>query len=201
MRTEVSNDILDAIHRELAPGETILWADQPDSLRMMRASLWQAGVGAGFIIFILFLFNAHREFPFRSEGGVSWFLVAFMFVFISIPASLLLSPWLAWEKSGRTGYAITNRRALLIVLGRQRVVHSFGKEKLSSFVRREDSNSTGDIVFDSRIVRATRNRTVVQEIGFLAVRNVAIVSGLLTKVSNQLENSVQKPISNELHEH
>lgn len=183
--TEVPSDLMDALHHELAPSEVILWADQPDRLRLMKATWGQAGMGLFLAAFGLSIFKQR----FQERGNISGFEILFMGVFLFIAGSALLSPFKAWRKGLRTVYAVSNERALVLVLGRQRIVESFSGEVCASFERREDANSNGDIVFERQAVRGPKGRTLYQDRGFLSVKNVRAVSALLAEVSRKTAGS------------
>lgn len=104
--------------------------------------------------------------------------------FALVGLGLMLSPVWLRRKLKRTGYALTNRRALLIEGGLfgSRLVKSYAPEDLSDLERVERANGSGDLVFErvaTRVQSDDGRRVRTAPRGFLAIPDVRDVERLL----------------------
>lgn len=123
---EIDPEIARLFRARLQEGETILWQGQPDPLTSARS-----GAVSGWVAIFLFLF------------GMLWLEAAAMSA-IRRPASLLnpslLSPllliavvlgwgaWSAFRSALRTGFAVTDRRLLLVLSAKEPIFSGRGRE-------------------------------------------------------------------------
>lgn len=115
----VTDDQLRRLQRFLDPGETIVWAGQPNAARALRSALP--------ILFFAVPWTAFSLFWTAMAGGAAWFTakaagppgllgVAFPLFglpFILIGLGMLATPYWAWRSAQKTVYVVTNRRALV----------------------------------------------------------------------------------------
>lgn len=164
---------------ELDAGERVLWTDQPSPSRMRRkalpALLFSLPMGA-FMVFWIWGASA----PVRSTLAAGKTLSLF---FVALPASGLLglafvlllffSPWIAVATARRTFYALTDRRALVVVAGNKKKVQSVTPQEFS-LVRRDLSDGSGDLIF-KRETTGTGEDETTTEIGFFGIPNAPAV--------------------------
>lgn len=115
----VTDDQLRHLQRFLEPGETIVWAGQPNPGRAVRSTLP--------IWFFAIPWTAFSLFWTAMAGGAAWFLKSaagppglmgivfplFGLPFIGIGLAMLAAPFWAWRAAQKTVYVATNRRALI----------------------------------------------------------------------------------------
>ncbi|HEY1097364.1 MAG TPA: hypothetical protein VGF99_00490 [Myxococcota bacterium] len=168
----VSNDVGERLQQELEAGERVAWSAQPSPALYGRqlkafgvigviaaamAMCWIAiGTMAAGVVFGLF--------------GAPFLLVAV--VFASLPLRMR-------ERAGRTMYAITDRRAIVVAPdGKQWRVDSYVADDLRSCTRVVDATGGGDLVFRERI---TGSRSTVEKIGFLGIDDVGRAEQVLER--------------------
>ncbi|MBK9119333.1 MAG: hypothetical protein IPM18_06970 [Phycisphaerales bacterium] len=171
------------VERELEAGERLIWAHRPLvrvlSLSMVLPPLlalpWVAlGVGG-------------LWFSMRVGSGTSGGFAATLAVVCSLPALLIGGPLLAaplWavRRDRRTLYAITDRRAIVLVAAWRLVVRSYYSEHLRNLKRMERRDGSGDIVFERFTTTDSTDSAHPERRGFLSIRNVRQVEELLRDV-------------------
>jgi hypothetical protein len=108
--------------------------------------------------------------------------------FILVGLVFTAAPYLQSLSARQTYYLITNRRALIIKLGRVKKVLSYYSAKLQSLERRERSDGSGDIVFERLMtggpwVGTYRGSSYLQEVGFINISDVKNVEGMLRDIA------------------
>ena len=108
-----SDDPLEAARAVLEPGETLVWADRPDPQVLARARLPQVIRGLlGVAVIVGFLW---LSFVPNWPGGLRGLLLTvFLAVAMLYSLWLLAAPWVARRAAGRTVYAVTDRRVLVL---------------------------------------------------------------------------------------
>ena len=148
----INQDSFVAVQPELNPGETILWAGQPNprvifhkqDLTLIPFSLmwggfaifWEAGVAG--------LWGSSG-----THSGGPWTLgLIWGIPFVIIGQYLIWGRFVyaAWKKK-RTHYAITNRRVIVVQNGRNRQVASAYIDALPTLVKEERENGIGSLYF------------------------------------------------------
>jgi len=173
----IPSEIEPRVLEELDRDETVVWSGRPqpslfagrNPVTFLFPIFW-----VGFIF--LFIFASHSG---RNAGSPWPFMLPFFvigFVFLSQPFFLYLDIF-------KTYYLITNRRALIVKLGRTKSVNSFYPEKLQSLERRERSNGKGDVVLERSLFSSNgygyRGSSYNRDIGFMNIPDVKNVEGLL----------------------
>ena len=125
--------------------------------------------GSAFTAFALFCIGAAAGIP---GGGVPVFAL-FGIPFVIVGLCMLLSPFWMLYKAGRTAYAITDCRALVIEHGPfgRVMVRSFEPGDLAILSRTQHADGSGNLVF-RREYRLEGRRGRFVDIGFLAVLDV-----------------------------
>jgi len=90
-------------------------------------------------------------------------------MFVVVVIGLALSPWLERAKASRTFYALTDRRALVVVEGNSRTIKSVSPAEFA-LERRDLPNGQGDVTLKREIRGSGRNRMSVA-IGFYSIDN------------------------------
>jgi hypothetical protein len=162
-------ELASLVDAELAKGERVTWIGRPVAWRFALPSVPLVLVAIPFTAFALFWIGAARGFP---GGGVPVFAL-FGIPLMVVGLGMLLSPFWMLYKAGRTAYAITDRRALVIEHGPfgRVMVRSFEPGDLAILSRTQHADGSGNLVF-RREYRLEGRRGRFVDIGFLAVPDV-----------------------------
>ena len=98
---------------------------------------------------------------------------------------LLVSSVFEYIKSGKTAYVITDRRAISFVGGRHLQIKSFKPEMLKRVYRNQKNNGSGDVVIQLKNWKDSDGDVQTEEVGFLRVREVKRVEGLLKALAER----------------
>jgi len=109
----LADDPLAAARAALEPGETLVWADRPDPRALARARLPQLIRGLlGLAVIAGFLW---LSFAPNWPGGLRGVLFAVFLAVVTLYSLwLLAAPLVARQAAGRTVYAVTDRRLLVL---------------------------------------------------------------------------------------
>jgi hypothetical protein len=154
---------------EMAPGESLVWADRP----MPRAArIWPTTL-FGMLVFGFALFWTAQAW---QEGGA---IAIFGVPFLGIGAALLGALWWRPKRRRHTVYAISDQRLLIIHGWPTRVVQSFAPQDIGRLERRERADGSGDLIFrEEHVPQATgrrphgRRRWRTRRIGFFGIAEV-----------------------------
>lgn len=178
------------IKTELNKGERVLWTGQPDAARLMERALPGAAFGVFGLSFLLFWMwgttNALRQ---KLSAGIipdplSILLAALGLVGIGFTMFLVIWPFLERNRAPHTFYALTNRRALIVVEGV--VANRVQSVKPAEFAleRRDKPNGHGDLIFTREAKGALGKSRSAQEVGFFGIENVSHVENLARKIKS-----------------
>lgn len=171
------------VRGELEPGERIVWSGMP-----RRAFFTKASTGA---FFFGIPWTAFAIFWTLTAGAGTWFMSGFSLFslfplfgvpFILIGLAMLSSPLVAYFKSGKTVYVITDRRAISFIGGRETEIRSYTPEMLGNVYRRERKNGRGDVIIEHRRWRDSDGDKQSEEIGFFRVSEPKEVERLLKEL-------------------
>lgn len=164
----------DPITRELDTGERILWSGQPDPIYMGRKAIPLALLSVPLEAFVFFWMWGASDVA-RSAFAVGKTPDLFSLVFpafgllLAVPiARMALSPWTEPTRARRTFYALTDRRALVIVEGSKKSVKSVLPTEFA--IERRDLGQKGDVILKRETKSNGRNKTTV-ETGFFGIEN------------------------------
>ena len=165
---------LDALARdELARGETVEWAAQPDARRAALGGLAVWLFAIPWTTFSLFWTAM------AGSGIDDWTSLQILFPlfgtpFILIGLAMLSTPWWAWRGARRTLYVVTDRRAILFEASGLRAigVRTFRPEALHDVRRTERPDGSGSLVFSKTTVRDSDGDRMLVTDGFTNVRDV-----------------------------
>ena len=173
------------VEYELADGEELIWAAQPDPRRFALKSLPIVLFGIPWTAFILFWIAGASGFkiPDFSEG--SDFFPLFAIPFLLIGLGMLSAPFWMMRKARRTAYVITERRAIIFEGGWSMKIRSFGPEDLQDLRRRQRRDGSGDVVFAQEVSYSSKGHRQSTDIGFFAIPDVKEVEDLLEEIVKQ----------------
>ncbi len=188
------------IDAELWSGEHLTWLEQPLQGRAACKAIPLTVFGIIWIG-VTISWNADwRSFPSRL-AGTGPALDLFEVPFVLIGLALVCSPLWMWLKAWRTVYGVTDRRALIAVMGwRGGVsVRSFEPEALKDFRRAQRPDGSGDLVFDEDVTRDSEGHSQSTEVGFFGIRDVKSVEEKLRALVVQHRQQAAKLLSPDSH--
>ena len=158
MSRDISNlpvELRKALNTELAHGERVLYAGQPN---------WRAEWGALFAILVFGIFWSAISFmffgmslggllglvPFNSNGepagfGLKAFVFLFSLPFAGIGCVMLAAPFLGIRKARNTAHAVTDARLINVYTGRDKGVESYPFTKVNFVKRKDRRDGTGNL--------------------------------------------------------
>lgn len=174
----VPGDVLDLVESELLEEEELLWIGQPAPRATLRAGrgreltvvLVLGGVMAMMAFMLPMIMAEAPDFP--AFIMFIPFLIVLSVVFLPLLYRLFMG--------GRTTYAITDRRVLIM---QNRTVTSYGPDDLHFIERRMHGQDRGDLIF-ARQMSATSSSsrsTWSEDIGFFGIDKVRAVEALMLK--------------------
>ena len=169
------------VNRQLDPGEGLLWSGVPSPGRVALSALPSTAIGipfTGFAAFWIAMAFTMTSKAKSSPGGPWNLFPLFGLPFLLIGLGMLTAPLWAWLTAGRTLYAVTNKRALIISSLFGTSVKSYMYAEIRELQRVERAGGSGDLYFASRDVVARRGVTH-QRIGFLGIPDVRGVEQLI----------------------
>lgn len=164
---------------ELADGESLIWAGQPNATRMMKHAFksWFILVPwTAMFVFLLYKTVTPAVSPWSGSRG--WPIVIILTCLLGGIVNLF-SPWMARSLARSTIYAITNRRALTIAGIRSITVQSFLPADLAGMTKVLGAGGSGDLVLRIEHYRDGDGDERTREQGFLSVDDVLHVKRLL----------------------
>ena len=188
LRVAEPENPLIGMQREMRPGEKLIWADRPTSLRSHRRQhLATALFGIPYLAFSLFWTAAASGLLFGSGTGsaIDFIFPMFGLPFIAVGLGLVLSPvWAGW-KGARTVYALSDQRVIISEGGWSRAVKSWPLWDVEKVVRM-DRGVDGDIIVAESWIRGSRGG-YLQKHGFLGIADAARVEHALLAAREALQ--------------
>jgi hypothetical protein len=176
------------VQAELRAGETLLWAGRPGRRGYALRAVPVCFVAAFLIAFGVFWRGQTSKFlqdfgalPAETSPVFGWFPMIGV-VIASAGGLLMLAPlWLAW-RAGRTCYAVTNRRAIVLRRGPLGggSVESYGGPELNRMTRRQLFGRRGDLIFEEQLISNAQG-VCRRRRGFLFVDGAAEVEDLIRR--------------------
>lgn len=180
---EQSANPLIVMQSEMRPGEKLIWADRPSSLRSHAMQHVVTSVfGIPFLAFALFWTWMASGMLNSDRGGtgtsIDYLFPMFGLPFILVGIGLVLSPlWGMW-KGAKTMYALTDQRVIVAEGGASRSVQSWSLEDVDE-ITRTDRGGTGDVVFSKSWVSNRKNNGYWKYHGFIGIAEPAKVEHAL----------------------
>lgn len=174
-----SHEVRERVEGELESGECIQWIDVPAPTALTLNSACAVLFAIPWTGFALFWMSNQ----YSSGGSNLTYLLGIPFVLIGV--GMLFLPVFQYRRFTRTVYAITDRRAIILVRGLWDKVSSFQPDQLRRVYRRERNDGIGDVL----ILDQFRNDEQLDEVGFLRVTNAVEVERLLDELAEQAEEA------------
>lgn len=168
------------VRRELEPGESVRWMEQPVPRFFTAASVASFLFAIPWTGFAVFWIGGASGFktPDFSQGGFAFFPL-FGVPFVLIGIGMLCSPVWIYRKALKTVYVVTNLRAIAFEGGWTTTVRSFRPDQLRNVYRKERRNGVGDVVLGQRVWTDSDNDRRSMDVGFLNVRDAKRVERLI----------------------
>lgn len=178
------------MQREMRPGERLLWADRPVSLRPHAMQHIVTGLfGIPFLAFALFWTAMASGMLLGPSGGTGtafdYLFPMFGLPFILVGIGLVLSPFWGMWKGRQSIYALSDQRVIVLQGGRSRSVQSWSLEDIAEITRKERDGS-GDVIFSRSWVPNTKGGGYWRMHGFLGVDDAASVEHALIAARDAL---------------
>ena len=185
MPGEPSQDLLDALKRELESGENLVWKAAPDSKAFARGQRGLRVFGmvfGGFALLWIGAAFAMMGASTKSPPPVYFPLLGVPFLIIGCVLTFGTG-WAAKRRAARTVYGLTPRRAIVIEGNWRdsvRSVYSYRASQLGTMSKHERPDGSGDLVFEEVDAGYTQNeQPVMRPRGFLGIADVHSVERLV----------------------
>ena len=186
---QLPNKLRQKIDKELQPGETLIWIEQPIPRFFTAKSITSFLFAIPWTSFAIFWIWGALGFqlPDLREGIQPQHLFAcFGIPFVLIGLGMLSSPLWVWQAAKKTVYLITNQRAISIEGGMIFTIRSYSPEQLKDLYRKERKDGSGDVIILTRQWRDSDGDKQSEEIGFLGVRHPGEVENMLKRLAQRL---------------
>jgi hypothetical protein len=169
------------INRQLDPGEGLLWSGAPKPGRMALSTLPVSAFSIPFTAFAVFwIWSAYSMTSRSPSPGAPWNLFPLFGVpFLLIGLGMMTAPLWAYLGAGRMLYAVTSKRALIVIRLFSTTVKSYVHSEIHDLQRVERADGSGDLYFANRDVVTQRGGIVRQRVGFLGIPDVRSVEQLI----------------------
>jgi hypothetical protein len=176
---------------ELEPGEKLLWIGKPNPTRIGRQSYGLYCFAVPWTAFALFWMVGASGMLFHPtrgpSGPIGYIGPLFGLPFVGIGLAMLSAPYWIARKARSTIYAITDKRAMIIVAGKTRCVESYTRSDMTDIQRTELSDGSGDLVFARRFRASSDSSTGMSatNIGFYGIPQVRAIERLMIDTFKQ----------------
>ncbi|MGL4463256.1 MAG: hypothetical protein ACRC1K_14000 [Planctomycetia bacterium] len=184
---ELRPDLRDAVDAELAVGETIRWAGQPDPRRMMLSSLPIVLFAIPWTAFSLFWMGTALAVG-GPNGLMGIVFPLFGLPFVLIGLAMFSAPVWMWWGARRTAYVVSNERAIIFngtPWGLK--IRSFAPAELTLLERTQRADGSGSVHFAIHLSRDTDGNVHRAKIGFEAIQDIREVEALLRELAASTE--------------
>ncbi len=184
------------VRRELQVGERIAWSGSPIPTLFVPHAIASFLFGIPWTAFAVFWTMAAGIGTMSYKGGFSWFSLFPLFgvPFVLIGIGMLSAPFVAYFRSKKTAYVITDKRAITIEGGKSTVIRSYPPEKLLEIFRTEKKNGSGDVIIVNRSWKDSDGDRQSEQLGFLRVRDAKQIEDKLKELAAKSETKT--PILN-----
>jgi hypothetical protein len=174
----LSDSQSDHIQEKLVPGEVVRWEGREPFRRYLLGRIARLAFYGGWSLLsgiLTITWLRQNPDPLQSSFMEALPMLAFGVLYALGSLSLLrelVDPF----RRCQCQYAVTNRRALVIAVGRKLQVWSYGAEAIRAAKITRRSDGSGDILFERRIRWSTdsegRSTPVITNIGFYGIADV-----------------------------
>lgn len=145
--TEVSYELQMLIDAELDPEEKLRWTGQPKPTRFVWHTLPVVLFAIPWTAFAVFWMFGAAGFKVPDFKNPESYFCLFGLPFVLIGLGMLSSPLWVMRRARRTAYALTDKRAIILVKGRSTKIRSYPAEQLSLLQKRIRQDGSGDLIF------------------------------------------------------
>lgn len=164
--------------RQIDPGERLLWSGTPSPGEAASAALPGTLIGVPFTAFAAFwMWSAWSIAP--HAAGPFRFFPLFGIPFMVIGLGMVLAPLWASLRARNTVYALTERRALIIVDGVGGGISSYARADMGELTRTERVDGRGSVFFAIRTSTTSRGFVKHTRVGFIGIPDVRNVERLI----------------------
>lgn len=172
------------LNNEIGNDEKVLWSAQPNISLIIKKEMpaFKAGLFtcALPVIMAAVIYSQGEKIPTAAMVMISLlFLLGLLFV---------TSPYFAVKKAKKTLYAITGKRAIVIVNNSEPYIESYGQDKFKDVAKTVGKGGGGNLIFEKIILykRSKRGtKTKVKKRGFIGIDNVADVEKIIIQIDQQ----------------
>ena len=179
------------VNDELAEDENIEWIGKPIPTRFALKAIPHVLVGLIWIGFALYWAPPTGKFKLVPLDNSFDLFTLIGYVSIIVGMGIVCSPvWMLW-KARRTAYVLTNKRAILFDGVWSTEIRSYWPANLKNLRRTQNSDGSGDLIFDRELNVDNDGKKKIVNRGFIAIRNVKKVEERVRQISNpesQAEN-------------
>jgi hypothetical protein len=169
-QTALSASLKGVLAEQLEPDEHVLWTAAPQPRRAANRKSLPAVAGVVLCVCAVFaVFFGSGRFAVPSTSWLSAALWAYFFFF---GLGLIAAPFRGAWRARRTLYALTNRRAFVIVLGRQINIQTFKTFRLGHVETVLKDAGGGDLIFGRALQYAPGGPRYELEVGFYDLEGV-----------------------------
>ncbi|HSC86515.1 MAG TPA: hypothetical protein VLC09_04565 [Polyangiaceae bacterium] len=158
----------------LDPGEAVRWSALPAPDAFAKEA-------RGFVYFSIpwLAFIAFWTFMAQKGSGI---FAAFSLPFWLVGFWMLLAPIRARKRAGKTLYAITNKRAVILETGKETTLRSFYPRDLGDLTLVERRPGHGDLIITHDVSRDSDGDKRSTKIGFFGIDDIKKVSRMLASL-------------------
>jgi hypothetical protein len=171
-----------AIESELDSDERIAWVGRPSPRPFVVDTILLLILAVPFTLFPVIMIAAAAGFKIPgvnvAANQSAWFGVPFLLVGLV----LLSTPYRAVRIARRTGYVLTDRRAIIFDGGRRRTIHTFLPDRMRNLTRTERRDGSGGLIFLRSIEHDHSGEIEAAKHGFLAIPEVKQVEALVRRL-------------------
>lgn len=164
------------IRQEISANEKILWVGKPRPGALMYASLGLVLFAIPWTAFAIFWVCGASGFKWPTWQGPQSLFPLFGLPFILVGLGMLSSPYWIKRAADRSGYIITNARAVVFSWKLMSAeVSSYSANQLTKMQKKLKPDGSGDIIFDEQSQGSGRYK----RIGFIGIDDVKQVEKIL----------------------
>ncbi|MBB5687538.1 hypothetical protein [Sphingobium boeckii] len=174
-----------ALDREMAAGERILWSAQPRANRLWGGfGIWLFAVP--WTIFAL-VWESMALLPWmassKTPDAVTWtfgiIMPLFGLPFIAVGIGMMLTPVRAMRRARNTVYALTSKRLMRLVEGRKASVSSVFTDRIGPIDRSENADGWGDLRIQTHSHVDSEGSRTTERFDMLGIPDVARLEKLI----------------------